>query len=269
MTALAQGFALARRSPALVLALLVAALAPSILGVLPLDLSLAPHLDLRPAARGLVELPADDALLRGLLSAAPGLAGVGIAALAIATVLGVPAGWLAASFIAARAVGSPLGPGGIAARGLAASVVTLPLRLLPIAAAVLVALPLADDQTLARALPRLVGAGLIYGVGASMITVLVDFTRGIALATPDRPLLRAVNAAARAMARSLGLVTALMLGEAALGGGALVLLGTSRPFGLLGGSTLAAALGLLVLRAFCSAAFVAAGAATGAALRSA
>ncbi len=266
--ALRRGLGTARREPALVFALVVAMLAPSILGVLPLELALSPHLDLRPAARALVEAPADDGLVRELLASAPSLPATGAAGLAITIVLGVPAAWIIYAFVAARALSSRISGRAIVGRGLGAVLLLLPVRVLPMLAGAMFAMSVSEDGTLAAASPHALAAVFVYGLGASLVTVITDFVRGVAIAEPARPLLASLGGALRAITRSWSLFWVLVFGEVLLGVASVALVALSRPLGLLSGLPLVLVLAFLVLRATLSVAFVAA-AATGAAIRSA
>ena len=268
MSAWSGAIALVRARPTLVLAWLFVLLLPAMLGFLPLDLALAPSLDLRPAADALVEAPADDALLRELGRLVPGLHGVAVAGLLVTLALGVPVLWLLAGWIAALALEAPHAPRIIAGRALGVALVALPLRALPWLGAAAIALGGLHAQTLAALAPVALAAVAFYLVTATGITVLVDFARGAALADLELGLFSVLGAGFGAARRNAKLALALGGLELASMFAALAPSALSRPLGLVHGLGLLLALVLLGARALAAVLGVAA-AATGAATRSA
>ncbi len=266
MSALSDGIAFASRRPVFPFALLLALCAPTLLGFLPLDRALASLLDLRPAARGLIA--GDDGLWIEFTYLVPSLPGTALGSALVALLLAVPAVWIAAAFTSARALALPLASGLIAHRGIGVALVSLPLRALPIVAAALVAIGARDTRTLAAALPYALVAASIYFVGSSVVAVIVDLTRGAAMASAEQPLLAALGAGLITIWRRPGLFLALVLGELSLTAVSIAAVAVTRPLGIYGTMTGAIGVAALVLRAFGSTALIAA-AATGAASRSA
>jgi hypothetical protein len=267
MKPFASAWSLLRARPSLLLAWLAVLVLPPMLGLLPLDLSLAPILDPHPVAASLLRVPADDGLWMELMRMAPGIPGAALGGLAVALLLAVPALWLLAGHVAAAAIQSYAPARLVAGRALGVALVALPLRALPIVAALGVSLPAFEAQTVPAAMPYVVGALALYLVGSAAIGALVDLARGAALADVERGLFGTLGAGFGAARRRPALFFALVALDLALLAIALGALTLSRPLGVLRGVPLLLSMLTLIARAAGGIVGVAAAATTGASPR--
>ncbi len=269
MIALRLAVALLWKRPQLALAWLCVLALPTLLGLWPVDVALAPHLDLRPAADALVAVPADDALWGELRRDAPALGGLAAGGLLVALLVGTPLLWLLAGVVAAEAIG-PAAPRAspIARRALGIAFVALPVRALAWALAAGIALFAARAATFAALRVR-AGVGIVlYALVAATITVVVDFARGHAIVRTEDGLARALRRGAALAWRQRDLAFVLVLLDLTSAAAAMVPAAASRPLGVYGAGGALAAFVALALRASAGVVGVAA-AATGAASRSA
>ena len=267
MSPLRAGLRFARTEPKWAFALWVALSAPALLGFVPLDRALAPLLDLRPAARLLIG--GDDPLLLELVHDAPSLPGVAFGCLVVAILLAVPALWLISAFTAARSLGSRADAATVASRGIGIALVALPMKAIPIGAAALILVGARDTRTFAAALPYAIGAGIVYCVGAALITVVTDLARGAAL-TDDESLLGALGVGVSTVWKRRESVATMVVVELLLAALCVTAVALTRPLGLFAPGAYAVGVVALALRAFGSTALIATAARlTGGASRSA
>jgi hypothetical protein len=249
------GLRFARERPIFTLALVCAWCAPVVLGLVPLDRALAPLLDLRPAARLLLD--GDDSMWMELVASTPSLPGTALGSAVVAFLLSVPTCWLVAAFTTASALPRSPATALVAARGITTALVMLPVRALPLIAAVLVGLGARETQTLRTTFPYVLVAGTSYLVGSAVVAVLGDFVRAAAVHDPEQSAISALVVGLRAMVRRRGLAAGCVVCELAFASIPFAALAITRPLGLFDAATYAVGVSALVLRAFGTTALVA------------